>query len=134
MNEMRIVFDGPPGPEAARFVEVEDADGKSINAGEWRERPDGFWELVIKAHPAEIAEPCMRLIGRILDHCRKDDWLSDVDGCDLQEWGTMCGVFEKVPYDPEKHGTEFKDNWDGEPGDDYYTFTDAARAALGLIE
>ena len=35
-----IVFDGPPGPEAGRFVEVEDAAGKSIRIGEWIEQPD----------------------------------------------------------------------------------------------
>ena len=45
--ELHIVFDGPPGPEAGRFVEVEDAQGRSINAGAWRQRADGYWELVI---------------------------------------------------------------------------------------
>jgi hypothetical protein len=40
-----IVFDGPPGPVAGRFVEVEDASGKSINYGEWIQRPDGYWAL-----------------------------------------------------------------------------------------
>ncbi|GAA3794804.1 hypothetical protein GCM10022600_15260 [Qipengyuania pelagi] len=44
---VHVVFDGPPGPTAGRFVECETPDGKSINAGEWREREDGFWELVI---------------------------------------------------------------------------------------
>lgn len=43
-----IVFDGPPWPEAGRFVEVEDQDGKSISIGEWVERPDGFWALRIQ--------------------------------------------------------------------------------------
>lgn len=31
----RIIFDGPPGPEGGRFVEVENGEGKSVNAGEW---------------------------------------------------------------------------------------------------
>ena len=44
---IRIVFDGPPGPEAGRFVEVEDEKGCSIDAGEWRKRDDGYWELVL---------------------------------------------------------------------------------------
>jgi len=44
-----IVFDGPPGPEAGRFVEVEDASGKSIKLGEWLQRPDGSWALRIQA-------------------------------------------------------------------------------------
>jgi len=47
-----IVFDGPPSHDGPRFVEVETPEGKSVNAGEWRERPDGYWELVILA-PAE---------------------------------------------------------------------------------
>lgn len=42
-----IVFDGPPGPASGRFVEVEDAAGKSINFGEWVDRPDGYWALRI---------------------------------------------------------------------------------------
>ena len=42
--EVDIVFDGPPGPEAGRFVEVE-RDGKSISAGEWVKREDGYWVL-----------------------------------------------------------------------------------------
>lgn len=47
--ELRIVFDGPPGPDAGRFVEVETADGKSVNAGEWHKRDDGLWELRLTA-------------------------------------------------------------------------------------
>ncbi|MDD2878715.1 MAG: hypothetical protein PHZ23_15970 [Acidiphilium sp.] len=49
-RETRIVFDGPPGPKSGRFVEVEDANGTSFNAGEWHERPDGLWEL--RLHPS----------------------------------------------------------------------------------
>jgi len=42
-----IVFDGPPSHESGRFVEVEDADGKSIRYGEWLQRADGYWVLRI---------------------------------------------------------------------------------------
>src|SRR5215207_2708310 len=42
-----IVFDGPPGPESGRFIEAEDADGKSIRFGQWIERSDGRWVLRI---------------------------------------------------------------------------------------
>lgn len=42
---IHFLFDGPPGPEGPRFIESETPDGKSVNAGEWHERPDGFWEL-----------------------------------------------------------------------------------------
>lgn len=46
-NHFDIVFDGPPGPDAGRFVEVEDADGRSITLGKWLQRPDGYWVLRI---------------------------------------------------------------------------------------
>ena len=42
-----IDIDGPPGPEAGRFVDVEDANGNSICVGEWIERKDGKWVLRI---------------------------------------------------------------------------------------
>jgi hypothetical protein len=42
-----IVFDGPPGPEAGRFVEVENEHRASISFGEWIERDDGYWVLRI---------------------------------------------------------------------------------------
>ena len=42
-----IVFDHPPGPEAPRFFEVEDASGRSIKFGTWVKRPDGTWALRI---------------------------------------------------------------------------------------
>lgn len=40
-----IVFDGPPGNESGRFVEVEDENGKSISAGKWLLREDNVWVL-----------------------------------------------------------------------------------------
>lgn len=40
-----VVFDGPPGPESGRFVEVEDQSGASVSVGEWIERDDGYWVL-----------------------------------------------------------------------------------------
>lgn len=51
-NHIDIVFDGPPSAEAPRFVEVENAEGKSIGFGEWIERADGFWCLRIP-YPVE---------------------------------------------------------------------------------
>lgn len=43
-----VVFDGPPGPEAGRFVEVEDNAGGSCKVGEWIDRGNGFWALRIR--------------------------------------------------------------------------------------
>lgn len=45
LKRIDIVFDGPPGPEGPRFVEVEDGTGKSICLGEWVHREDGYWAL-----------------------------------------------------------------------------------------
>lgn len=42
--EVDIVFDGPPGPEGARFVEVE-SRGRSFPLGKWVEREDGHWVI-----------------------------------------------------------------------------------------
>lgn len=33
---LAIRFDGPPGPEGGRFIEVE-LDGKSVRFGEWKQ-------------------------------------------------------------------------------------------------
>jgi hypothetical protein len=44
---INIIFDGPPSHDAGRFVEVETDDGRSVNVGEWKERPDGLWALRI---------------------------------------------------------------------------------------
>lgn len=49
ITELRVVFDGPPSHESGRFVEVEDRNGRSVNAGLWMKRPDGYWELQIVA-------------------------------------------------------------------------------------
>jgi len=39
-----VIFDGPPGPDAGQFIEVETADGKSVKAAEWTQ--DGeYWKL-----------------------------------------------------------------------------------------
>ncbi len=62
MEEIHIIFDGPPSHESGRFVEVEDGHGKSINTGEWRERPDGLWALVI---PCEMFTPSAALDSAI---------------------------------------------------------------------
>lgn len=49
-----IVFDGPPGPEAGRFVEVENARGQSINFGRWLKREDGYWVLRFTEEDVDI--------------------------------------------------------------------------------
>ena len=43
-----IVFDGPPGPESGRFVEVESPPGTSIRLGVWIELDGGLWALRVR--------------------------------------------------------------------------------------
>ena len=44
-----VVFDGPPGPDAPRFVEVEDDQGRSIRYGQWLQRDHNVWVLRVPA-------------------------------------------------------------------------------------
>jgi hypothetical protein len=44
-EDLYVIFDGPPSHESGRFVEVEDKDGRSVSAGEWKWREDGYWAL-----------------------------------------------------------------------------------------
>lgn len=53
MSYIDIVFDGPPGHESGRFIEVEDAAGKSIRFGEWIDRGNGLWALRIPRSAVE---------------------------------------------------------------------------------
>lgn len=53
MQEVYVVFDGPPGPEAGRFVEVETKEQESVGGIPWEKfnsatfghEDDGFWRL-----------------------------------------------------------------------------------------
>ena len=45
-ERLYIVFDGPPGPDSCRFVEVENQHGASVKAGEWTQCAQSpFWQL-----------------------------------------------------------------------------------------
>lgn len=56
MKTIDIVFDGPPGHTAGRFVEVENENGASIHFGEWVKRDDGYWVLRIPNSAALLKE------------------------------------------------------------------------------
>lgn len=49
VTSLHFLFDRLPGPDGARLIEVEDADGNSLCAGRWRTRADGLAELVVPA-------------------------------------------------------------------------------------
>lgn len=42
MSYIDIVFDGPPGNESGRFIEIENSTGASITLGTWLQRGDYF--------------------------------------------------------------------------------------------
>jgi hypothetical protein len=60
-----IVFDGPPGHEAGRFVEAESPAGTSVRIGEWIDRGDGCWALRIPLAAAMEGAPSL------FHQCRK---------------------------------------------------------------
>jgi len=67
MLELHVVCDGPPGPEAGRFVELEDESGKSLSFGRWEQRGD-FWHLVLPVGmPPEVVDACKELEGATLN-------------------------------------------------------------------
>ena len=78
---INIIFDGPPGPEGPRFIEVETDDGRSIRVGEWQQRKDGNWGLRIVALPlvtigaeqVDCVDPEDDLLQRILGECRNTE-------------------------------------------------------------
>jgi hypothetical protein len=68
---LRIRFDGPPGPEAGRFIEVENEIGQSIKVGEWSEDDDGTWVLEIDEIPS-FAKRHTHVAGADdIDKCRE---------------------------------------------------------------
>lgn len=48
-----VLFDGPPGPVAGRFVDTVDPDGRSVSGGEWIDRGDGYWALRMPLHAGD---------------------------------------------------------------------------------
>ena len=47
-----IVFDSPPSPEGARFIEIELDNGRSFACGRWVKRPDGSHAIRITREDA----------------------------------------------------------------------------------
>jgi hypothetical protein len=88
---VHVVFDGPPGPFAGRFVEVETPDGKGISIGRWIERDDGYWALEIDVIPKSAAredterpEERPEWLIKVLQQARADlakaaSWIIDVE-------------------------------------------------------
>ena len=92
-----IVFDGPPGPVCGRFVEVEDQDGKSINAGEWIQRDDGYWVLRFKDR-TENAEADTALLDSldVLAARYGHSWMLDSRGLPLLKRWSQTPPFKTI--------------------------------------
>lgn len=76
-----IVFDGPPGPEAGRFVEVENAEGKSVSIGEWLHvENDKFWRLRIRLWGDVVA--MLQLLKDILSELESEAEQRETSGND----------------------------------------------------
>lgn len=107
MTYIDIVFDGPPDHVAPRFIEVEDASGRSISIGEWLQRTDGLWALRIAESGAERALRAMGFGGNrvdekvgwlgsypepLKDHFRCEFCLAEHLDCTLIEHAPDCAV------------------------------------------
>jgi hypothetical protein len=69
-----------------------------------------------------------------LDLAKFADWMlqaafeaCDVDGSDIQEQAIKFGLVTETQYDPDKHGPS---EYDCEPGDPYYVYSDSLKALL----
>ena len=58
-RDVFLRFDGPPGPDAPRFIETEDCEGHGISVGRWQRDPQnqGQWFLIIPTDRPEEAAP-----------------------------------------------------------------------------
>lgn len=108
VERVHIIFDGPPSHESGRFVEVENDAGASIRAGEWIERPDGLWDLVITFRAATPASPVIteeqqfpRTLGTIHEaiDAYVDDLLARQHGGIAQDkaFGLICEALGRTP-------------------------------------
>jgi hypothetical protein len=53
-REIHLVFDAPPGRDMPTLIEVEDEHGRCLDLDQWRQRPDGYWELVLRTPPTGL--------------------------------------------------------------------------------
>ena len=96
-----VIFDGPPGPQSGRFVELEAADGQSVVSGaRWEQHGDSgaYWRLGPFFEAAEIA-----LLREALEAGRERIIWRSRDG-------SVDGSVERVTilHGGEEHGEGFE--------------------------
>ncbi|KKN66515.1 hypothetical protein LCGC14_0470490 [marine sediment metagenome] len=103
-NYIDILFDGPPGNQSGRFVEIEDSQKQGIEIGEWVKRGT-YWALRIPDPRRmteledKVAELKLRLdlaVGHLNgDTCPEcKNMNSVVTGCN----GSCCVLCDYVDY------------------------------------
>lgn len=87
-----VVFDGPPGPESGRFIEVEDRFGRSVRLGEWVERDDGYWVLRIEVPTKDIVRASMN------EHLCFDGTVGEGtrEECCIAKWHEGAALVDKI--------------------------------------
>ena len=104
---INIVFDGPPGKEAGRFVEVELDNGQSVSIGEWIKRYDGHWALRIfgEFNMPDVDDETRDGDLRIIEILTDDGWVN-VPFEEVKK-GTIYRMFE-LPGEPVVGEGEFE--------------------------
>lgn len=147
MRTIQIVFDGPPGAEAGRFVEVEE-NGRSINFGEWREgHNDGYWYLDIPVESpapsvsrAEVSDMVDEMLG-IVGNGKATEFMCAW----LKERGIPVGdkpsVSEPDAEDERLTIEHLADhisgppaNWEPPSGPDYKAMVEVCKIALRALD
>ena len=105
---LHVVFDGPPGPQSGRFIEVETPDGRGVNAGEWHEREDGYWELRI-TRPAPKADSA--LVERIKGPLSDNSELAFILGRPGFMFIRECQLFRSLGHEIPKRAEDEQAFW-----------------------
>jgi len=137
---IRILFDGPPGPVSGHFVEVENEEGESIDAGTWTDE-DGIWVLTIPA-PTNDELAFMRERDAALAKIKVvEEKASDIES----DYDDLHEVVETLRADIDEHlpayvlddGTDEEANYRERieyAGDEIKRHSEALAAALARAE
>lgn len=88
---LRFIFDGPPGPQCGRLVEVEDGHRRSVKAGEWREEAP-YWVLYVPTTNAPASPAVAPQAGAI-----SDEELRQVCREAIRWWADETAPYETLP-------------------------------------